>query len=206
MSEKLHATWRLSSFVALATTAAIWTALPTTANAADAAAGKQLFQDKTCSACHSIGQGPLVGPDLKGIARSARMTGWCNGSWHRMPCSPRRTSMRSSCCTNIMTCRCPISGSARPKPRTSWPISKRPERVVGGGSSAPAKEAAPAPAGNADTGKDLFTGVQRFANGGPPCMACHSTGGIGALGGGQLGPDFTTVPRALVDRPASAVS
>ena len=67
MSEKLLATWRLPFIVALATTAAIWTALPTAANAADAAAGKQLFQDKTCSACHTIGQGPLVGPDLKGV-------------------------------------------------------------------------------------------------------------------------------------------
>jgi len=40
-------------------------------------------------------------------------------------------------------------------------------------------------------GKDLFTGVTRFLNGGPPCMACHSVSGIGALGGGQLGPDLT---------------
>ncbi|MDP2662201.1 MAG: cytochrome C, partial [Dehalococcoidia bacterium] len=28
-------------------------------------------------------------------------------------------------------------------------------------------------------------------NGGPPCMACHSIAGIGALGGGALGPDLT---------------
>ena len=61
--------------------------------------------------------------------------------------------------------------------------------------SAPATEAASAPAvqGNPEIGKDLFTGVVRFQNGGPPCMACHSVGGIGALGGGQLGPDLTAV-------------
>ena len=29
--------------------------------------GKQLFQDKGCTACHTIGKGPLVGPDLKGV-------------------------------------------------------------------------------------------------------------------------------------------
>ena len=28
-------------------------------------------------------------------------------------------------------------------------------------------------------------------------MACHSTGGIGALGGGQLGPDLTDVAKRL---------
>jgi mono/diheme cytochrome c family protein len=61
--------------------------------------------------------------------------------------------------------------------------------------SAPATEPASAPAvqGNPEIGKDLFTGVVRFQNGGPPCMACHSAGGIGALGGGQLGPDLTTL-------------
>jgi mono/diheme cytochrome c family protein len=57
--------------------------------------------------------------------------------------------------------------------------------------SAPAAATAPAVQGNPEIGKELFTGVARFANGGPPCMACHSVGGIGALGGGQLGPDLT---------------
>ena len=42
-------------------------------------------------------------------------------------------------------------------------------------------------------GKELFTGISRFQNGGPPCLACHSVGGIGALGGGQLGPDLTAI-------------
>lgn len=60
--------------------------------------------------------------------------------------------------------------------------------------AAPA-EAAPAPevlAGNPDIGKALFTGEKRFSNGGPPCISCH-TAGIGALGGGALGPDLTMV-------------
>jgi len=39
--------------------------------------------------------------------------------------------------------------------------------------------------------------VLRFRNGGPPCMACHSAAGIGALGGGQLGPDLTDVVTRL---------
>lgn len=45
--------------------------------------------------------------------------------------------------------------------------------------------------GDPAVGKELFTGSARLANGGPPCMACHSVSGIGALGGGALGPDLT---------------
>jgi hypothetical protein len=44
---------------------------------------------------------------------------------------------------------------------------------------------------NAATGKSLFEGSNRFDNGGPACLACHSIAGIGALGGGALGPDLT---------------
>lgn len=51
-------------------------------------------------------------------------------------------------------------------------------------------EAAPAEPGNAAIGKLLFTGEQSFASGAPPCISCHSAG-VGALGGGALGPNLT---------------
>lgn len=46
--------------------------------------------------------------------------------------------------------------------------------------------------GDLDIGKRLLTGTRRLTNGGPSCRACHSVSGIGALGGGVLGPDLTT--------------
>jgi mono/diheme cytochrome c family protein len=46
-------------------------------------------------------------------------------------------------------------------------------------------------AGDAALGKNLFTGSDRLENGGPACLSCHSIAGIGALGGGALGPDLT---------------
>ena len=45
--------------------------------------------------------------------------------------------------------------------------------------------------GDEALGKNLFTGATRFEGGGPPCLACHSIAGIGALGGGALGPNLT---------------
>ncbi len=47
------------------------------------------------------------------------------------------------------------------------------------------------PPGNSIIGRDLFTGSMRFENEGPSCIACHSVTGIGALGGGVMGPDLT---------------
>ncbi len=47
-------------------------AMPTTgyANGDDhVAEGKEIFQAKGCGACHTIGGGRLVGPDLKGVTK-----------------------------------------------------------------------------------------------------------------------------------------
>ena len=46
--------------------------------------------------------------------------------------------------------------------------------------------------GNYKAGKELFTGERSLANGAPPCISCHNAG-VGALGGGTLGPDLTKV-------------
>jgi mono/diheme cytochrome c family protein len=56
----------------------------------------------------------------------------------------------------------------------------------------PASAPVPAsPKGDPAIGKNLFTGADRFRSGMAPCIACHSIAGIGALGGGTLGPDLT---------------
>ncbi len=47
--------------------------------------------------------------------------------------------------------------------------------------------------GSPETGKALFTGAVRFANGGPACASCHSAAGLGFPGGGSMGPDLTGV-------------
>ncbi|MBI5810880.1 MAG: hypothetical protein HZB21_06820 [Deltaproteobacteria bacterium] len=58
--------------------------------------------------------------------------------------------------------------------------------------AAAAAPAEPAEKGNADIGRQLFTGEKSFTNGAPPCISCHSAG-VGALGGGVLGPNLTKV-------------
>ncbi len=55
-----------------------------------------------------------------------------------------------------------------------------------------AAPAGPQEKGDPNLGRMLFTGEKAFANGGPPCMSCHSAG-VGELGGGILGPDLSKV-------------
>lgn len=67
------------------------------------------------------------------------------------------------------------------------------------------RPASPLPAGDPARGKALFLGQQRFANGGAPCMACHTAGNLGSMGGGSLGKDKTDLYTRLGDAGIQAV-
>src|SRR5579864_9097006 len=51
--------------------------------------------------------------------------------------------------------------------------------------------------GSGPRGELLFTGANRFRNGGPACVSCHNIAGIPFPGGGTLGPDLTRAYRRL---------
>lgn len=57
--------------------------------------------------------------------------------------------------------------------------------------AAPAQEQ-PAEPGNAEIGRQIFTGARPLQNGAPPCISCHSIS-YGELNGGTLGPNLTKV-------------
>lgn len=48
-------------------------------------------------------------------------------------------------------------------------------------------------------GARLFLGTTRFANGGPPCGACHRIAALPFPNGGTLGPDLSTAYQMLGD-------
>jgi cytochrome c2 len=190
------ASWRRPALVAFATIAGIWAALPTVANAADADAGKQTFQEK-CTACHTVGSGPLVGPDLKGVT-TRRPREWLE-QWIAAPDAV--LAKKDPYATNLLHQfhDLPMPNQGLSASQVTDVITYLETSASGAAAQPSATQTASAPAvqGNPETGKELFTGVARFQNGGPPCMACHSVGGIGALGGGQLGPDLTDVVTRL---------
>src|SRR5262249_10361574 len=180
-NEKLMAFGRLVSIGAVATIAGIWA--PAVANAAgtDAEAGKQIFQEK-CVACHTVGGGNLVGPDLKGVT-ARRPREWLE-QWIAAPDA-------------MLAKKDPIAIELLHKfhdvPMANMGLSTSDVTAViafletATATPAAAGQAAGAPAvqGNPQIGKELFTGVARFANGGAPRMGggCRG-GGRGAGGGG----------------------
>lgn len=196
-NEQPMASRRWLSIVALTTIAGMCVALPAVANAAgaDAAAGKQLFQQKGCTACHTVGKGALVGPDLKGIT-AKRPRKWLE-QWIAKPSAmiAKKDPDAIKLLHEFHNVQMPDLGLSTSDINSILDYLATTASGAAAQPSAPATEAKSAPAvmGNAEMGKELFTGVVRFQNGGPPCMACHSVGGIGALGGGHLGPDLTAV-------------
>jgi hypothetical protein len=71
--------------------------------------------------------------------------------------------------------------------------------------AAPSPDQTPAQSGNSQTGEELFVGRIRFANGGPPCVACHSVSGIPFPNGGTMGPNLTDEYTKLGPEGMSAV-
>jgi cytochrome c2 len=196
MSKKPLASLRWLSIVARVTIAGIWAALSPVANAAgtDADAGKQIFQEK-CTACHTVGGGNLVGPDLKGVTER-RPREWLE-QWIAAPDAvlAKKDPVATDLLHQFRDLPMPNLGLSTSDVTAVLAYLQEPGQA--GATAAGAAAGAPAVQGNPEIGKDLFTGVARFQNGGPPCMACHSAGGIGALGGGQLGPDLTEVVARL---------
>lgn len=153
-----------------------------------ASEGEALFQQK-CAACHTIGKGPLVGPDLAGVTKKQDHTWLVN--WITAP--DKMIADKDPIALQLLS---EYKNVAMPNLGLSsdqvTSLLDYLETSTGSASTtAPAPAPAPAlPAGDPVAGRSMFTGVVRLQNGGPPCMACHSVAGIGALGGGALGPNL----------------
>ena len=161
--------------------AAAWLIGSQSASAQDS--GKQIFQ-KACAACHNIGGGPKVGPDLKGVVAKRGKDGTVAAVL-----DPAKAGLKPTM---------PNLGVAR---KDAEALVAYLETESAGGPAAAkeapaAQAAAPAAAAHPDEiqlGQDLFEGKVRFANGGPSCNACHHVTSDAMLGGGVLASELTLV-------------
>lgn len=158
------------------------------AGVARADEGSTIFATK-CAACHTIGKGKTVGPDLKGITTTESPD--FLAKWVAAPSALIKagdpTAVRL---VKQYPLQMPDLGLAPGDVSAvlAYIAQQSGSTASANGAAAPA---AALPAGDGATGRELFVGDVRMHNGGPPCMSCHSISGIGALGGGTLGPDLT---------------
>ena len=150
-------------------------------------AGQAAFEAK-CIACHSIGEGDRVGPDLEGVSARRDRQWLLNWIMH-----PDQVLASGDATARELVARYTV-----PMPNLGVSQAEAEAILAYIDARSSASQAAPAPAvaqpplvGDPVIGEQYFTGTRSFANGGPPCMACHSFAGLGALGGGALGPDLT---------------
>ncbi|MGH7715110.1 MAG: cytochrome c [Vulcanimicrobiaceae bacterium] len=160
------------------------------APAARADDGGAIFSSK-CAACHTIGKGKTVGPDLKGIT-AAEPHDWLV-KWVSSPSDVVKSGDPTAAkLVKQYSLQMPDLGlSTSDVEAVLSYIAQQSGGAAGGTSAAASAPVAPLPSGDSIHGRELFVGSARFHNGGPPCMSCHSIAGIGALGGGTLGPDLT---------------
>lgn len=184
-------------------TAAAVAAGPTFAQTGDLEAAAVFRQ--SCTACHTIGGGRLVGPDLKNVAERqgrdwlVRFIDQPNTVLDSG--DPYAAKLKQEAGGAVMV---PIPGmtpelAGRLLDLVAAESLLEKSQFVG-------LKITDEPFGPQDVerGRGIFTGRLRLANGGPACVSCHATAGLGGLGGGLLGPDLTKVYERMGGRQALA--
>ncbi len=151
--------------------------------------GKEIFQQQ-CAACHSIGEGHLVGPDLAGV-NDKRPEDWLLKyikSPQTLVNSGDKTAMAL-----FEEYKFGMLDQALSDGQIKAVLAhiKQTEGSPAAGRET-AAEAAPTP-DEIQLGQDLYEGRVRFANKGPACNACHHVSNDAVLGGAILARDLTTV-------------
>lgn len=151
-----------------------------------------LLFGKRCGGCHSIGEGDRAGPDLLGVL-TRRDRKWVS-AFVRGPSAviDSGDATANELLTKFKGARMPDQSLSDDE--LSGLLAYLEECGLKGGcklSTAkvkPAKEATPA---DIAAGQALFEGREPLANGGAPCISCHSVRGAGVVGGGTLAKDLT---------------
>jgi mono/diheme cytochrome c family protein len=157
-----------------------------------AAEGQVIFNQK-CTACHTIGAGKLIGPDLQGVTQR-RDLDWLQ----RMISGPDKLVAAQD---PILT---PLVAEFNNFVMPNLGLTQSEVQAViayleNPGSAGQAQAAALPNSGSQLRGRQYFSGALPLTNGAPNCIACHSTADLPALGGGSLGPDLTQVANRLGD-------
>lgn len=161
--------------------------------------GKRIFQ-QSCAACHSIGGGRLVGPDLAGV-NDRRPEDWLlkfTKSSQTLVKSGDKTAMALFEEFNKVPMPDQVLSDNQIKKVLAHVKETGGSPAAGKKTAAPSAPAAMEPAAEPTPdeirlGRDLYEGGVRFANRGPACNACHDVKNDAVIGGGILAKELTLV-------------
>jgi len=154
--------------------------------------GEQIFT-RICKACHTIGQGKLVGPDLAGVSQRYDpewIIPFVQSSQTVIKSGDPAAVARFEEFNKLIMPDNPISRSEV--------LSIIAYIEATAGDPASGDEIRPTPLDTATDddlalGGALFQGTTRLAGGGPACSTCHHVHQEGIMGGGTLAKDLTKV-------------
>ncbi len=159
---------------------------------------------QNCAACHTIGGGGLVGPDLKDVTQRkdrAWLAKFLQNPKAVIDSGDAYALQLQQEARGIIMPTLPGMSPARAGELLDYleAESKQAKPQVAG----PAISDQPFTPRDVALGRDLFLGIRPLANAGPACGSCHTLGSLGGLGGGKLGPDLTRVYERLGGRKAA---
>ncbi len=174
------------------------------ANTLEAGPAPAEFFKDNCSSCHTIGEGELVGSDLKDIAKR-RDKAWLgkfivNAKGLFEAKDPIAIKLFKEPDDVVMP-PFPELDDEKVQALVDYISTESKGEKSSSASSAASVTASPVDAvplasisqRDVDTGMALFTGRQPLANGGPACISCHELQSAPFPGGGNLAPDLTGV-------------
>lgn len=156
--------------------------------------GEQLFKQK-CTACHTLGGGKLIGPDLINV-QTRRTEEWIvkfvqssqsvinSGDTAAIAVFNQHNKVimpdQDLTANQIKSI---VSYIASNSPDASNPNQKTPLQIFNASSITPA---------DIERGKNIFEGLTKLTNGGPACISCHNINNQVMFNGGLLAKDLTT--------------
>jgi mono/diheme cytochrome c family protein len=164
--------------------------------------GESLFV-KTCKACHTVGQGKVIGPDLYNV-HNRRSENWIKrfikssqgvinsgdetavnlfNEFNRsvMPDQPFSNDELNEILLYIKDQSAKVDLAGGPVSAVILPVL-----------NSEGKTLEEADQNDYRKGKNLFSGKERFVNGGAACISCHNVINNEVISGGSLGLDLTT--------------
>jgi mono/diheme cytochrome c family protein len=167
------------------------------ANAQDAAD----FFRQNCVSCHTIGGGRLTGPDLKNVSerkdREWLARFMMNPQSMISQGDPYAQQLVEEARGVVMP---QIVGLTRDRADALLELIEAETKLEQSQFAGTQVSDKPFTPEEISRGRSYFLGEQRLANGGPPCISCHTAKELGGLSGGRLGPDLSRVFERLEGR------